>query len=143
MYSFLNNTEVSIQALDGAADNETLTGSGVDMQGYDSVAFVTGCLLGEELSLSIKAQQDTVSTFATAHDIEDSSVPFTTDAYTNGLTTLEIHNPQERYVRPLIAVPNANAAKAVFCIAILFNASKLPVGANAGELLVCPGEGTA
>jgi len=143
MYSFLNNTEVSIQALDGSADNEALTGAGVDMQGFDSVAFVTGCLFGEELDLSMKAQQDVTAAFATAADIKDSAVAFTTDVYTSGLATLEIHNPQERYVRPIITVPNADAAKAVFCIAILFNANKHPVGANDGELLVSPAEGTA
>jgi hypothetical protein len=59
MYSILKNTKISIQSLK-AADNETLTGAGVDMLGFDSVCFIPVALKGEALSFSIKAQQAAV-----------------------------------------------------------------------------------
>lgn len=140
MFSILKNAKISIQALK-SADNETLTGVGVDMQGYDSVAFIAGALEGEVASYTIKAQQDTDSAFGTAADLAGTSVAWATGVSTKGLTTLEIVQPRERYVRPIVAVPNITAVP-VFCIALQFNAADLPVS-NDGELHVSPAEGTA
>lgn len=132
---------VTIEALK-SADNETLTGTGVDMQGYNSVLFIVGALKGEALTFSIKAQQDSASDFSTAADLAGTSVSFTTAVGTDGLATLEIVQPLERYVRPIVTVPNAAAATPTFCIAIRFNADVLPVS-NDGETHVSPAEGTA
>lgn len=141
MFSLIRNAKVAIQALK-AADNETLTGSGVDMQGFDSVAFIVGALKGEALDFSIKAQQDTVSTFATAADLAGTATAFSTTIPADSLTVLEVHQPGERYVRPIITVPNAAAATPTFCVSVLFNAKDKPQ-TNAGELHVSPAEGTA
>jgi len=141
MFSLLKNTKISISALK-VADNETLTGAIVDMQGFDSVAFIAGALEGEALNFSIKAQQDTDPAGATMADLAGTSVAFSTTIPAKGLTTLEIHQPQERYVRPLVIVPNAVAATPTFCIAIQLNAKDYPQ-ANAGELHLSPAEGAA
>ena len=141
--SILHDTKGVLQALDNSADNETLTGNGVDMQGYDSVCFITGAQLGEELTFTQKVQQATDDEYSDAADLADSSDSFTTDVYTDGLLFTEVHHPRERYVRPVITVPDANTAKAVFCVALLFNSTKGPLGANEGELLTSPAEGTA
>ncbi len=141
MFSVLKNAKVSIQALK-SADNETLTGTGVDMLGFDSVAFIAGALEGESLSFAIKAQQAAVSDYSDAADLAGTSVAFATTIPAKGLTTLEIVQPNERYVRPLVTVPNAAAATPTFCVAIQFNAKDLPQ-TNAGELHVSPVEGTA
>ena len=143
MLSILNDTKGVVVTLDNSADNETLVGTAVDMQGFDSVCFTTMVQLGEELELSIKAQQGSDAACSDAADLEGSGETFTTDAYTNGLHYLEVHHPQERYVRPSITVPDASAAKAVVCLAQLFNAIDYPVGVNDGKLLTCPDEGTA
>lgn len=141
MESVLKNCKISIQALK-SADNETLTGAGVDMLGFDSVAFIAGALEGEALSFAIKAQQDSDSAFGTAADLLGTSTAFATTIPAKGLTTLEIHQPNERYVRPIVTVPNASAATPTFCVAIQFNAKDMPQS-NAGELHVSPVEGTA
>ncbi len=141
MFSILKNCKISIQSLK-AADNETLTGAGVDMLGFDSVAFIPVALKGEALSFSIKAQQAAVSDYSDAADLVGTSVAFATAVGTDGLTCLEIHNPSERYVRPLTIVPNATAATPTAVLAIQFNAKDLPQ-TNAGELHVSPAEGTA
>lgn len=141
MLSILRDTKISIQALK-SADDEALTGAGVDMQGYDSVIFIAGALEGNVGSPTMKAQQDSASNFGTAADLLGTSVTFTTAADAKGLVGLEIVQPAERYVRPILTIPNWNAVP-VFCLAIQFNAKDQPYATNAGELHVTPAEGTA
>jgi hypothetical protein len=54
---------------------------------------------------------------------------------------LEIIQPRERYVRPVLTIPNWTAV-AAGCIAIRHRAKTVP-GSNAGELHLSPAEGTA
>lgn len=145
MFSILKDSVVSIQTYK-AADNESLTGSGVDMMGFRAVAFIVGAAGGEDFSTwSIKAQQDTDSAFGTAADLVGTAVAFSTVASpsTDGLAILEIREPQERYVRPVITVPNVSTPKITFCIAIRYGAEDLPTTNATGELHVSPAEGTA
>lgn len=141
MFSILKNCKISIQSLK-SADNETLTGAGVDMLGFDSVIFIPFALKGEALNFTIKAQQAAVSDYSDAADLLSTSVAFSTAVGTDGLSALEIHQPNERYVRPITAVPNAAAATPTAVLAIQFNAKDQPQS-NSGELHVSPAEGTA
>lgn len=141
MYSILKNCKISIQSLK-SADNETLTGAGVDMLGFDSVIFIPFALKGEALSFTIKAQQAQISDYSDAADLAGTSVTFATTVGADALSGLEIHKPSERYVRPVTAVPNAAAATPTAVLAIQFNAKDLPQ-TNSGELHVSPAEGTA
>lgn len=142
MINVLNDSKITIQALK-AADNETLTGEGVDMLGYGSVTFVVGALKGEALDFSIKAQQDSASTFAAAADLLGTAKAFSTTIAADGQAEVEVVHPQERYVRPLITVPNATAATPVFCIAIQTDPKYAPVTNTNAEIHVSPAEGTA
>jgi len=145
LMSMLEDTVVSIQVYK-AADNETLTGSGVDMKGYRRVAFIVGAAGGEDFSTwAIKAQQDVSSAFGSAADLLGTAKTFSTGASpsTDGVAVLQIVEPTERYVRPIITVPNVSTAKVTFCVAIRFGAKELPVSGNVGELHVSPAEGTA
>lgn len=145
MFNVLYDTVVSIQTYK-SADNEALTGAGVDMKGFRGVAFIVGAAGGEDFSTwAIKAQQDTDSAFGTAADLLGTSKTFSTVASpsTDGIAVLEIVEPTERYVRPVITVPNVSTAKIAFCIAIKYGAEELPVSGNVGELHVSPAEGTA
>ena len=125
-----------------AADNETLVGQGVDMTGYEGVAFFAVALKGEALNFAMKAQQDSDSAWGTVADLKDTSVAFSTAVGTDGYTMLDIYRPTEQYVRPSVAVPNAAAATPVAVIAILYGARFQPVS-NTGELHTSPDEGTA
>ncbi len=140
MFSVLKNSKITICALK-AADNETLTGTILDMQGYDTVAFIAGALEGEAGAPSVKAQEDSDPGGGTMADLAGSATAFATTAAAKGLATLEIHQPNKRYVRSMVTVPDWTA-KPVFCLALQFNARDLPVS-NAGALLVSPAEGTA
>lgn len=136
-----NDAKVTIQALKADADNETLTGSGVDMSGYEVVEFIFGIKEGDIANHSIKAQQDTASNFGTAADLEGTATTVAATASAAGLGVLTIVKPAERYVRPIITVANITAVPA-FCVAIQHTARTAPVS-KTGELHVSPAEGTA
>ncbi len=125
-----------------AADNETLVGQGVDMSGYEGVAFFAYALKGEALAFAMKGQQDTDSAWATVADLEGTSVAFNTTIAADGSTMLDIYRPTEQYVRPSVAVPNAAAATPVAVMAILYGGRVQPES-NSGELHTSPAEGTA
>lgn len=141
MFSVLKNCKVSLVAFKTNADNETINGTILDMQGYDSVAFIAVAYQGNVGSPTIKVQQDSAAAMGTAADLLGTSATFTTAAGTNGMTTLEVHQPREQYVRPVLTIPDWTAVP-VACIALQFNSADLPVS-NTGELHISPAEGTA
>lgn len=145
MFSIIKNTKISIAALKYNADNETLTGAALDMQGYDSVAFIGLAVSGLAGAHAIKAQMADVSGFSAASTMAGTSVAFTTTtaATGHGLATLEIHNPLKRWVRVLQTVPDFTTPRASGCVAIRFNAKDKPYVSNTGELHVSPAAGAA
>lgn len=125
-----------------AADNETLNGAGVDTAGYEGVAFVAYALKGEALDFSIKAQQAAVSDYSDAADLAGTAETFSTTYVADAHAVLDIYRPIERYVRPVITVPNATAATPLAVIALLYGGRNLPES-NTGEFHPSPAEGTA
>lgn len=141
--SIFTDLQPDAQLLDTDADNETLYGSGVDMAGYQSVAFFAIAGKGEVGTFTLKAQQDTASNFGTAADLAGTAKTFATATATNGFGFIEVKNPQERYVRPALVVPNLGAAKSVAIFAIRYGGQYRPEANSDGELNVAPAEGTA
>lgn len=125
-----------------AADNETLVGSGVDMAGYEGVAFYAIALKGEALDFIMKGQQAQQSNYSDVADLKGTAVQFSTAVGVDGYTMLDIYRPTEQYVRPSVAVPNATAATPIAIIAILYGGRMRPES-NPGELHSSPDEGTA
>ncbi len=138
--SIFHDAKVSVQVMK-SADNETLTGVGVDMAGYEGVAFIVSALKGEVAAFSIKAQQDTDSAYGTAADLLGTATAFSDAVGTDAVCVLDIYQPRERYVRPVVTVPDWTA-KPVSVIAIQYGAREVPVS-NAGEFHQSPAEGTA
>lgn len=142
MFSIVKNGVVSIQTLK-AADDEALNGSGVDMKGHKAVTFIAFALKGEALDFTLKAQQDSASNFATAADLAGTSVAFSTTVGADGVVALEVVEPGERYVRPVLTVPDAAAATPAGVVAILHGGQYLPETNTGAEVHVAPAEGTA
>lgn len=141
--SIFHDTVVSYQIAKNA-DNESLTGAGVDMKGKKGVCFIACAIKGEILDFSIKAQQDTDSAYGTAADLLGTSVTFSTEVAVDAVVVLEIIDPLERYIRPVITVPDAAAPTATACIAIAYGGQYKPESAPTfGELHLAPAEGTA
>lgn len=142
-HSIFTDFQPDKQLLDTDADNETLYGSGVDMNDYAGVAFFAIAGKGEAGSFTLKVQQDSASGYGTAADLAGTAKTFTTATGTDGFAFVEVVNPQERYVRPALVVPNLSAAKSVAIFAIRYGARYLPETNSDGELHVAPAEGTA
>jgi hypothetical protein len=139
--SIYHDTLLAVEALKADANNETLTGAGVDMQGFEGVAFILVAGLGEVASWSIKTQQDSDAAFGTAVDLEGTATTVATAVATNAIGVLDIYQPQERYVRPIVTVPNIAAVPGVV-ISIRYGARVMPQ-TNTGEFHQSPDEGTA
>ena len=133
------------QAIEPAADNEDITGAGVDMQGYQGgVMFIAYAEGGEALDFSLAVEAGDKSDFSDATDLIDpdtgvaAAATFSTTADPlDGHACLEGIRPRQRYLRPVLTVPNANTAKAVAIIAILTDPYHAPVD-NEGIALVSP-----
>ena len=144
MRNLLSGAKVSVQAFKGTANNETLTGAGVDMAGYESVVFIGIVQSGKAGTITMKAAQDTDAAYGTAADLLGTSVSTIagTAATAYGTAMLEIQGPRERYVRPVMTVPDMGTA-ACTILAIQFSADYLPVTNTGSEVHLSPAEGTA
>lgn len=143
MKSIFHDTKIALEILK-VADNETLTGTGVDMSGYEGVAFVAVAYRGEVAAVTLKAQQDSASNFGTAADLEGTSVAMPMAVGTDTIAVLDIYQPRERYVRPIMTVPNITTPAACAVISIRYNGRINPQTVAAiAEFHVSPAEGTA
>ena len=136
---------INVQVAKGTADNEDLTGAGFDMTGYSGVMFIAGMMSGEAGTISLKAQQAGSANFGDAADLVGTATTAVAGTAATGYACaiLEIVDPQERYVRPILTVPNLNTANAAWVIGIAYGPDILPVSNSNAELHVSPAEGTA
>ena len=141
--SIFTDMQPDAQLIDVDADNETLYGAGVDMEGREGVMFACLIRRGEEATFTLKAQQDSASGFGTAADLKDTGKSIAISTGSDGFGFIEIKNPQERYVRPALVCPNVGAAKSVAIFAVSYGKKYLPETNSDGELHVAPIEGTA
>jgi len=142
--SIFHDTKITVQEIT-PADNTILTGVGVDMKGYEGVAFVIAIEDVEAGTYVAKAQSAASSTYSDAADLEGSAQTFASSDGAGAWTmrVIDIKKPLERYVRPILTVPNLTATtQAVSVIAIQYNPRSVPQS-NSGEALVSPAEGTA
>lgn len=132
-----------------AAGTTSVNGTGVDVQGYDGVAFVAafGTLTATQTtSLKLQQSSDDGST-DTYDDILGSSTGNMADGDSNKVLMSEIYKPLKRYVRPVVVRGTANAViDGVF--AMLYRAEKSPTPqhstvSKAAKFLRSPAEGTA
>jgi hypothetical protein len=152
MKSVFHDCKVTVLSAE-VADAASVTFRGVDMaadDGYEGVAFVFGVVDGSVVADFVPSvQQDTASNFATAADLAGSANTF---ASITGVKTVvtDIFRPTERYVRPVLVVPNTAATCVVCCTAIQYKGRSAPAtqdstttGSWTGEFHSSPAEGTA
>lgn len=118
-----------------AAGTTSLTTDVVDMQGFDSVAFVAH--LGDVTDTSALTLTGQTGAVADGSDAADLALPvtFTADATSadNKLMILDLHRPRQRYVRATLDRVTANAV-VNGVVAILYNASEQPVTEDASVI---------
>lgn len=145
-FSFVNfkeDMQLDHQYINIAADNATYGGTGVDMTGYQGVVFIASCAAGTVATYSMKAQQDTASNYGTAADLLSTSVSCVTGTETDGFMFVEVLNPSERYVRPVITVADLSTPNGVAICSIRYGKDRRPETNSDGEFHYAPAEGTA
>lgn len=144
--SIYHDAVPSLQKIQLAADNSTYYGSGVDTQGYDGVAFfgfVKAYGAGNVATYTLKAQQDTASNYGTAADLAGTGKSIIPTASADAFGFVDIHHPQERYVRPAMVVPNIATPTVVSMFAVKYHGKYRPETNAYGEFHNAPAEGTA
>jgi hypothetical protein len=136
-----HDTRIVPQVLTPDADDEELTGLGVDMQGYEGVAFVLIAGQGEVETWTIHAEQDDDPAFGDAEELAGTETDVATAVATDAVGILDIYQPQKRYVRPIVTVPDIAAVPAGV-IAIKYHPRVMPRTNNVGEYHQSPDEGT-
>lgn len=140
--SFLDHFQPDPQFVD-VVDNDTYYGSGVDMTLYAGVVFLVTVAKGEAANFDIKVQQDTTSDFSgDPQDLKDTKVTFATTVGADGFAFIEIRDPREPYLRPVLIAPDLVAATPASIVAIRYGKSGPDTNSD-GELHVAPIEGTA
>ncbi len=152
MKSIFHDTRVTVLTA-RVADGAIVTFNGVDMQadgGYEGVAFAFGVVDGSVVADFVaKVQTDSASAFSSAQDVAGSAITFSS---LTGVVTaeLDISRPPERYVRPILTVPNTAATCVVCCTAIQYNGREAPSTPDSttddcwtGEFHAEPANGTA
>lgn len=147
MKSFVKEAKVSsaITPTAGVAGTSDISGTTLDMAGFDSVACVIrlGAITASAVT-TVKWQQDTDSGMGAAADLTGTSMTIA-DTDDDSIVITEVIKPLERYVRVYVdrATANAVIASAEY---IQFNSRTTPVtqpSGTASEVTVGPAEGTA
>lgn len=129
----------------GAANTTDIEGTTLDMSGFEGVLMIVrmGAITGGAVT-SIKAQQDSASTMATAADIAGTSQTIADDD-DDQTFYIDLYRPLERYVRLYVdrGTQNAVVSSATY---IQYGPRKAVTthGSNvSGEAFAGPAEGTA
>lgn len=126
------------------SDNETATGTILDMSGFEGVAFVAAASLGEAVSIDLKAQQGAASDMSDAADLAGTLIAMDPAVGVNGVAILDVYRPAERYVRPALVVANATVPPFTAIVALQYGARTMPVTQTiTAEYHASPAEGTA
>jgi hypothetical protein len=140
------NVKIS-SALDYASGTADVTGTIIDMQGYDGVLMILhAATIAAGAVTTFKAQQDTDSAGGTMADLEGTGISVADDD-DNQLFIIDLYKPEERYVRCYLDKDASNAVGAS-AIYIQYNGAKAPfdnsvTDASTYELHISPDEGTA
>ncbi len=136
-----NEVKIATALATTAANTTTVTGTEVDMAGYEGVLFI--CKFGTAAANNqLHCEQDTATGMASATDLEgtDSGV-----GSSDEIVWIDLYKPQEQFVR--VMADRGTSTTIDWAISLKYGASKVPVdnttsGTIFGELHESPDEGT-
>lgn len=144
MFNLSRNAKIS-NALDHAEGTADRNGAIVDMAGFDSLMIVVKFGdIAAGAATSIKAQQGAAAAMGDAADLAGSKQTVADDD-DNKIFYIDIHRPEERYLRLVVDKDASNNTEEMAWY-VQYNAKDKPVthGATvAGEFHLSPAEGTA
>lgn len=137
--------------LTAAGNDDSVNGTGVDLQGYDGVMFIGICGTLTDGVVKLKAQQSADDADADAYaDLADSLTDTgVVAANDSNLLIVDVYRPAERYVRPVVVREGGSTGGVIDAvIAVLYHARNVPVTQDATLIdevikLATPAEGTA
>ena len=135
--NFTHDMKVMRVENSAAAGTTELVTDVVDMQGYDSIAFIA--LLGDVTDTSVLTLTGKTNTADSVSDpvpvVLSDTVTFTAGASDadNKMMILDLHRPRARYVFASLTRTTANAVVDGI-LAVLYNAQERPVMADASVL---------
>ena len=146
--SIQENCEViRILESEAAGNTDTLTSDAVNMSGFESALFIFtlgAVTAGGLANCYLQQSSDDASADAYA-DLEGSAVSSTGNTATKKIITIEIINPQERYLKALIDRTIADVVVESINV-IKFGAKAMPITqdstVDATNQVVAPDEGT-
>lgn len=146
MAELIKNIKIT-SALDYASGSADRNGAVLDMSGYEGVLMIVKfATIASGATAKIKAQQGAQSDLSDAADLAGTGISVADDD-DNQIFIIDLHKPQERYVRVVVDKDGSNAT-AESAIYIQYGGSKFPINNNVAdavtyELHVSPDEGTA
>lgn len=139
-----SNTKFRVVAAAATAGTSAVTGSEVDMAGWDGVLFLATIDTYNSGNYMV-AQQDTATGMGSAADLLGTKVVAPTSG---GAVWIDLYKPTERFVRAVITRTASSTSGTIW--AIQYQGQRMPEAvANViaasinGELHVSPAEGTA
>lgn len=146
MFSIVKDAKITRVSNAVAAGTTTVNATGVDMAGFDAVAFVVALgTLTSTAETTVKLQQSDDDGSADAYsDLEGTSITVADDD-DNQVFIAEVLRPTKRYVRCVVTRATANAVIDSI-VAIQHAARDTPVtqpSTTTGEVHASPAEGTA
>jgi hypothetical protein len=139
----ITDMQPDLQIIKLDADNETLTGTGVNMAGYQGVVFFAAAQKGEIANYDLKVGQASDAALSDIADLTGTKVRFSTAVGTDGFGFVEVQNPTDQYVAPILICPNVTTPTAVCVIALRYGKNWRPETNADGEVHLSPAEGTA
>lgn len=139
----LNSLKISKVENYTSANTTTITGSTVDMKGFDSCVFAVVFGTYHATNNYIKVQQGDESDASDAADLEGSKLVSESN---NGIVAVEIYKPLKRYLTPLFVRGTSSTLENAY--ALQSGGHVLPEDNNVAsaitsEILITPDEGTA
>jgi hypothetical protein len=134
--NLLTDTKVVKVSNGAGAGTTAVTGSHVDMTGYDGVLFLADLgTVTDNCVLSLKAQDGALANDSDQADISGATTGnLTASGNSNSLVLLDLVLPQKRYVRPVLGRTTQNAVVNTI-LAILYRAAGKPTVADASVIL--------
>lgn len=123
-----------------------VTGTTIDMSGYEGVMFILQAGVITDGALSVKAQGGALANGSDAADLAGTSTALT-NAQDNDLAILDLYRPTQRYITPVIVRGGSTGAVVQGLVAVLYGSHVKPTTQDAttvgvSKLVVSPALGT-
>jgi hypothetical protein len=146
MPNLLPNIKALLASGAAVVATTSVTGTTIDMSGFEGVAFFLQAGAITDGNLSVKAQGGLLANGSDAADLAGTLTTLT-NAQDNNVAVLDLYRPTERYITPVIVRGGATGAVVQGLVAVLYGPHTKPTTQDAtvaaSKVVVSPAYGTA